>query len=74
MPAQFKGDNPNFTPGKHCTRCRYTEIDSTVYQTTGRYQCKFCEERFLKGRKRSEAAKRAVKWPSRSTNYVKESI
>ena len=57
----FAWENPNFTPGKHCTSCRYAELTEPRNKDFP-YICSNCiiTKDLLGWKKRSDAAKRAA--------------
>lgn len=57
----FAWENPNFTPGVHCTGCRFRELTKPRNKDFP-YTCAQCilKNDLYRWKKRSEAAKRAA--------------
>ena len=70
--------NPDFVPGKHCTRCRWRELPPvSLRDSEFKYTCTHCLPEVKRGMARSRAAKRAVQtkrnkyrtWPTRRGDH-----
>ena len=57
----FAWENPEFTPGVHCTSCRYAVL-TTPRNPDFRYTCEKCivDKKLYQWRKRSQSAKLAA--------------
>jgi hypothetical protein len=55
----FDWENPEFTPGKYCTSCRFNELPNPKYIDFA-YTCENCIERVRAWKKRSNSAKKAA--------------